>query len=153
MAEIIVKEHYRERPTWDEYFMGLVKMTASRSSCDRLQVGCLLVRDNRIISQGYNGYIAGCSHVSIVRDNHEQATIHAEQNAILDCAKRGVSCDGCIAYITHYPCIICYRLLCGAGIREIRYIEDYKNDTLVEQLRCITGVSIQQLRETFTCEK
>lgn len=153
MAEIIVKEHYRERPTWDEYFMGLVKMTASRSSCDRLQVGCLLVRDNRIISQGYNGYIAGCHHVSIVRDNHEQATIHAEQNAILDCAKRGVSCDGCIAYITHYPCIICYRLLCGAGIREIRYIEDYKNDTLVEQLKEITGVDIQQLRETFTCEK
>lgn len=153
MAEIIVKEHYRERPTWDEYFMGLVKMTASRSSCDRLHVGCLLVRDNRIISQGYNGYIAGCPHVSIVRDNHEQATIHAEQNAILDCAKRGVSCDGCIAYITHYPCIICYRLLCGAGIREIRYIEDYKNDTLIEQLKEITGVDIQQLRETFKCEK
>ena len=144
-SDIFVKEHYKERPSWDEYFTGLVKMTATRSPCDRLQVGCILVRDNRIISQGYNGYIAGCKHISIVRDNHEQATIHAEQNSILDCAKRGASCDGCIAYITHYPCVICYRLLCGAGIKEIRYIEDYKNDALVEILIKVTGVAVKKL--------
>jgi dCMP deaminase len=89
------------------------------------------VKDNRIISQGYNGFLPGCPHQSVVRNNHEQATVHAEQNAICDCAKRGVSCEGAIAYITHYPCIICCRLLLASGIKKIKYIEDYKNDELV----------------------
>jgi dCMP deaminase len=66
-----------------------------------------------------------------VRDGHEQATIHAEQNALCDCAKRGVSSQNCIAYITHYPCLICTRLLLASGISEIKYIHDYKNDDLV----------------------
>lgn len=120
------------RPTWDEYFKEIVQVTAKRSPCDRLHVGCLLVRDNRIISQGYNGFLPGLEHISIVRDGHEQATVHAEQNAIADCARRGVSCEGCCAYITHYPCIICCRLLLAAGIKEIKYINDYRNDPLVE---------------------
>ena len=121
-----------KRLNWDEYFAKIVKVTAERSSCDRLQVGCLLVKDNRIISQGYNGHLPGAPHISIIRDNHEQATVHAEQNAICDCAKRGVSCDGATAYITHYPCIICLRLLLTSGIKDIKYLEDYKNDELVE---------------------
>ena len=91
------------RPSWDQYFTKIVQVTSERSSCDRLQVGCLLVKDNRIISQGYNGFLPGCAHTSIVRNNHEQATVHAEQKALADCAKRGVSCKGCTAFITHYP--------------------------------------------------
>ena len=121
------------RPTWDEYFKQIILVTKERSPCERLKVGCLLVKDNRIISQGYNGFLPGCPHHSIVRNGHEQATVHAEQNAICDCAKRGVSCYYAIAYITHYPCIICCRLLLASGIKEIRYIEDYKNDELVAQ--------------------
>lgn len=120
-----------QRPTWDQYFKTIVEATATRSACERLKVGCLLVKDNRIVSQGYNGFLPGCPHVSIVRDNHEQATLHAEQNALMDCAKRGVSCHGSTAFITHYPCIICCRLLLAAGIWKIKYISDYKNDTLV----------------------
>ena len=120
------------RPTWDEYFKEIVQATAKRSPCERLHVGCLLVSDNRIISQGYNGFLPGCEHKSIVRDGHEQATVHAEQNAIADCAKRGVSCKGSTAYITHYPCIICCRLLLASGVKEIKYINDYRNDELVE---------------------
>ena len=93
-----------------------------------------------MISSGYNGYLAGAPHISIVRNNHEQATLHAEQNAIVDCAKRGVSCDKCTAYITHYPCIICCRLLLASGITDIKYINDYKNDELVkyfcDQMKC-----------------
>ena len=121
-----------ERLSWDDYFAKLVQVTAERSPCERLQVGCLLVKDNRIISQGYNGFLPGCPHDSIVRDNHEQATLHAEQNALIDCAKRGVSCQGCSAYITHYPCIICCRLLLAAEVKEIKYLNDYKNDELVK---------------------
>lgn len=136
-----------QRPTWDEYFTELARVTSTRSSCERLQVGCVFVRDNRVISQGYNGYMAGCPHISIVRDNHEQATIHAEQNAIADCAKRGVSCEGTTVYITHFPCIICMRLLIASGIKTIKYIEDYKNDELVSRFSQMAGVQLIQLHE------
>ena len=119
------------RPSWDEYFKEIVQVTAKRSPCERLHVGCLLVSNNRIISQGYNGFLPGCSHTSIIRDGHEQATVHAEQNAIADCAKRGVSSLDSVAYITHYPCIICVRLLLASGIKEIKYIHEYRTDTLV----------------------
>ena len=130
------------RPSWDEYFKEIVQVTATRSPCERLQVGCLFVSDNRIVSQGYNGYLPGCTHTSIVREGHEQATVHAEQNAIADCAKRGVSCADCTAYITHYPCVICCRLLLAAGIRQIKYIHDYKNDELVVYFTKEIGVSV-----------
>ena len=132
----------KKRPTWDEYFTKIVQVTSERSPCHRLQVGCLLVKDNRIVSQGYNGFLPGCEHISIVRDNHEQATVHAEQNALMDCAKRGVSCNNSTAYVTHYPCIICTRLLLAAGIKEIKYLTDYKNNELVENFcqQCNTNI-------------
>jgi dCMP deaminase len=133
------------RPSWDEYFKEIVQVTAKRSPCDRLQVGCLLVKDNRIVSQGYNGFLPGCEHQSIVRDGHEQATVHAEQNAISDCAKRGVSCENCTVYITHYPCIICCRILLAAGIKNIKYINDYRNDNLVKYFTDMMKVTIEQI--------
>ena len=134
-----------ERISWDEYFSKIVVATSERSPCERLQVGCLLVKDNRIVSQGYNGFLPGCPHESIVRDNHEQATLHAEQNALMDCAKRGVSCDGCTAYITHYPCIICTRLLLAGGIKKIKYVNDYKNDELVQKFTEQCNVCVEKL--------
>ena len=133
------------RPTWDEYFKEIVQVTAKRSPCERLNVGCLFVYDNRIVSQGYNGYLPGCTHTSIVRDGHEQATVHAEQNAIADCAKRGVSCAGCTAYITHYPCVICCRMLLAAGISHIKYIYDYKNDDLVAHFTKEMAVPVEKI--------
>jgi dCMP deaminase len=134
-----------ERISWDEYFSKIVVATSERSPCERLHVGCLLVKENRIVSQGYNGFLPGCPHESIVRDNHEQATLHAEQNALIDCAKRGVSCDGCIAYITHYPCIICTRLLLAGGIKKIKYVNDYKNDELVKKFTDQCNVVVEKL--------
>ena len=80
-----------------------------------------------------------------MRDDHEQATIHAEQNALCDCAKRGVSCNDATAYITHYPCLICTRLLLASGICEIKYIDDYKNDELVEYFIKQKNVIISKL--------
>lgn len=133
------------RPSWDDYFKEIVQATARRSPCNRLHVGCLLVKNNRIISQGYNGFLPGCDHTSIVRDGHEQATLHAEQNAITDCAKRGVSCEGSTAYITHYPCIVCTRLLLAAGITSIKYITDYRPDELVAHFTGKMGVSLEQI--------
>ena len=136
----------RKRPDWNEYFAKIVWLTKERSPCHRLQVGCLLVKDNRIISQGYNGFLPGAQHKSIVRNNHEQAIVHAEQNAIVDCAKRGVSCKDSIAYVTHYPCIICCRLLLASGIKKIYYLEDYKNDELVCHLCEQVNVDVEKLK-------
>ena len=133
------------RPNWDEYFKKITLVTSERSPCERLQVGCVLVKDNRIISQGYNGFLPGCPHKSIVRNNHEQATVHAEQNAIADCAKRGVDCNNSTAYITHYPCIICTRILLAAGINQIKYINDYKNDELVEVFTNQCNVNVKKI--------
>ena len=134
-----------QRPSWEEYFKDLVNLTASRSSCDRLNVGCIFVKENRIIAQGYNGYISGCEHKMVMRDNHNIATIHAEQNTITDCAKRGVSSDGCSAYITHYPCYNCMKLMVSSGINSIKYINDYKNDELVYKLAYEKNISITKL--------
>ena len=134
-----------ERPSWIEYFKEIVLTTAKRSSCDRLHVGCLFIKDNRIIAQGYNGYISGCKHEPIVKDNHNIATIHAEQNTITDCAKRGVSCYGCEAYITHYPCFNCMKLMVSCGICKINYINDYKNDELVEKLANDVNIIINKI--------
>ena len=133
------------RPSWDEYFKEIVEATAKRSPCNRLHVGCVLVKNNRIVSQGYNGFLPGAEHISIIRDDHEQATVHAEQNAIADCAKRGVSCEDCTAYITHYPCIICCRLLLAAGIKKIKYINDFRNDELVPYFTRMLNISIEKI--------
>ena len=80
-----------------------------------------------------------------MRDNHNIATIHAEQNTIADCAKRGVSSDGCTAYITHYPCYNCMKLLVSSGINSIKYINDYKNDDLVGKLANDKNIIINKI--------
>ena len=133
------------RPSWDDYFKEIVGVTAKRSSCHRLKVGCVLVKDNRIIAQGYNGFLPGCPHKSIVRNNHEQSTVHAEQNTIADCAKRTVSCLDSTAYITHYPCINCAKILLASGIKDIKYINDYKNDALVAEFAKQCKVNILKI--------
>ncbi|HEX3730790.1 MAG TPA: deaminase [Opitutaceae bacterium] len=140
---------FAHRPSWDEYFMATAVLMASRSNCDRLHVGCVVVtggeRKNRLVAAGYNGFLPGSPHVSRVRDNHEQAVVHAEQNAVADAARRGSSVDGCVAYVTHYPCIQCAKILAAAGIAEIRYRTDYRNDPLVALLLAEAGVKVVKL--------
>lgn len=137
------------RPSWDAYFMATALLMASRSSCERLHVGCVMVsggdRKNRIVAAGYNGFLPGAPHASRVRDGHEQATVHAEQNAICDAARRGVSLAGATVYITHFPCINCAKILAAAGIRCIKYRRDYRNDDLVKEILTESGVRIEQL--------
>ncbi len=133
------------RPNWEDYFCDLTLLTATRSACHRLHVGCILVKNNRIVAQGYNGYLPGIEHMPLMRNGHNIGTIHAEQNAVLDCAKRGVSCDGTIAYITHYPCFNCLKTLAVAGIREIKYIENYNNDPLILEFAKLAKIDIKQI--------
>lgn len=129
-----------DRIDWDTYFMFSAVGATLRSPCKRLHVGCVIVKDNRILCTGYNGFLAGLPHTSLIRDNHEQATIHAEQNAVGYAAKNGIGINGSTAYITHYPCLNCAKILAASGIKKIVYKEDYNNDPLVAQI--ITNVEI-----------
>jgi len=133
------------RPEWDRFFMAQACLASGRSSCDRLNVGCVVVKNNRVITTGYNGFLKGAPHISRVRDGHEQFTIHAEQNAICDAANRGVSMENATSYITHFPCINCFKLLIASGIKEIKYLEDYKNDDLVSEMALENSVKLIKL--------
>lgn len=127
------------RSSWQEYFMSIAQMIAKRSTCDRAYVGCLLVnKDNRIVSSGYNGSIKGNPHCSEIghtmRDGHCIATIHAEMNALLYCAKEGIKVDGCVCYVTHFPCLNCTKALIQAGISKIYYANAYRVDEYALEL-------------------
>lgn len=135
---------YSARPSWEEYFILMCKLVSLRSSCERLKVGCVLVKNNVVISTGYNGFPAGAPHIGMVRDGHEQLTVHAEMNAIANASKRGAKTNGATCYITHYPCINCIKILLSAGIKEIKYIDDYNNDELVKELCLETGIRINK---------
>lgn len=141
-----------ERPSWDAYFMAMAVLISSRSACERLHVGCVLVsagtHPNRVIAAGYNGFLPGAPHCSCVRDGHEQATVHAEQNAIADAAKRGVSVMGATVYVTHFPCINCAKILASAGVGKIKYLHDYHNDPLVAELLAEAKISVEKLNDS-----
>lgn len=127
------------RSGWNEYFMQLAIMVSKRSTCDRAFVGCVLVnKDHRIVSTGYNGSVAGNPHCDEIghtlRDGHCIATIHAEMNALLYCAKAGISAEGCICYVTHFPCLNCTKSLIQAGISKIYYLEAYRVDDYAIEL-------------------
>mmetsp|Transcript_20721 Transcript_20721/g.66693 ORF Transcript_20721/g.66693 Transcript_20721/m.66693 type:complete len:163 (-) Transcript_20721:1708-2196(-) len=133
------------RLSWEEYFGSLALLASARSPCHRLHVGCVIVRDNRVLSMGYNGFFAGAPHDSIVADGHEQATVHAEQNAIAHAARTGVALAGATAYVTHYPCVNCFKALVAAGIVHVFYIDDYRNDPVVTELAEVSGVPLRKL--------
>jgi dCMP deaminase len=135
-----------ERLSWNEYFLATAFLISSRSPDKRLRVGCVLVKDNHIISVGYNGFLPKLEHTSHIDNGHEQATVHAEQNAISDCARRGVKTDSAIAYITHYPCINCFKILASSGIQQIYYKNDYRNYELVEKLAIEANIDITQIK-------
>jgi len=114
--------------------MSIALLASQRSPCERLHVGSVIVKDNRLISMGYNGFIPGAPHISRVKEDHEQSIIHSEINALADCAKRGTSLANAKIYVTHYPCINCFRSIAACGIKEIIYLNNYKNDEIVQQL-------------------
>jgi len=133
------------RLDWETYHLAAAALMGSRSNCGRLHVGCVIVdNSNCFVSAGYNGFLPGAPHVSVMNDGHEQATVHAEQNAVANAAKRGVSVDGATAYITHKPCVNCGKVLAAAGIKEIVYIHEYGNDMIMIPLLQQAGVTVRQ---------
>ncbi|HWJ77497.1 MAG TPA: ComE operon protein 2 [Niallia sp.] len=139
------------RISWNEYFMAQSELLALRSTCTRLAVGATIVRDKRIIAGGYNGSIAGGVHCTdegcYVIDNHCVRTIHAEMNALLQCAKFGVPTAGADIYVTHFPCLQCCKAIVQAGIKTVYYSTDYKNHPYALELFSQANISVVQVEK------
>ena len=135
------------RPSWDEYFMNMLEVIKTRSTCMRRQVAAIIVKDRQIISTGYNGSAKGlkhCDEVGCLREQmqipsgqrHELCRgIHAEQNAIIQASLHGVSIEGADIYITCSPCVLCSRMLINAGIKRIIYSGDYPDELAMSMLK------------------
>jgi dCMP deaminase len=125
------------RPSWDRYFMEIALLVSSRTTCLRRQVGAVIVKDKRLLSTGYNGAPVGlkhCAELGCLRqklgvksgEKHELCrAIHAEQNAIIQAATFGVPLLGASIYITHFPCVLCSKMIINAGIKRIVYSQGY----------------------------
>lgn len=137
------------RITWDQYFMAQSHLLSLRSTCTRLAVGATIVRDKRMIAGGYNGSIAGGEHCTekgcYVIDGHCARTIHAEMNAILQCAKFGVQTEGSEIYVTHFPCLNCTKAIIQAGIKSLYYAQSYKNHPYAVELLEQAGVKTEHV--------
>ncbi|WP_332647343.1 ComE operon protein 2 [Lysinibacillus sp. 54212] len=135
-----------ERITWDQFFMAQSHLLALRSTCTRLAVGATIVREKRIIAGGYNGSISGDEHCTekgcYVVDNHCVRTIHAETNALLQCAKYGTQANGADLYVTHFPCLPCTKTIIQAGIKNVFYAKDYKNNPYALELFAKANVNV-----------
>ncbi|QDP40667.1 ComE operon protein 2 [Radiobacillus deserti] len=138
-----------ERISWNQYFMSQSHLLALRSTCQRLMVGATVVRDKRIIAGGYNGSVSGGVHCSdegcYVIDGHCVRTIHAEVNALLQCAKFGVPTDGAEIYVTHFPCLHCCKSIIQSGIKAVYYAEDYKNHPYAIELFRDAGIKVEKV--------
>ncbi len=144
------------RPSWDEYFMKITELVATRATCLRRKVGAILVRNKRILTTGYNGPPSGIRHCEerggCIRDELKipsgermelSRAIHAEQNAIIQAAKMGISIQDSTLYVTTHPCFTCAKMLINAGVKKIIYKEGYP-DTFAKDILKEAGVEVIQ---------
>lgn len=143
-----------ERPSWDEYFIEIAKLVQTRSNCVSRKVGAVITVDNQIVATGYNGAPKHLHHCidagGCLRklNNIESGTrqeicraVHAEQNAIISAAVKGVSIKGGTLYVNTYPCSICTRMLINAEIKRIVYDSDY-SDPLSKEMLDESGIEV-----------
>ncbi|MCX5751456.1 MAG: cytidine/deoxycytidylate deaminase family protein [Candidatus Saganbacteria bacterium] len=150
------KEHHR--PSWDEYFVGITKLVGERSTCLKRTVGAIIVKDNRILTTGYNGAPKGLDHcveVGCIRkemnvpsgQRHELCRgLHAEQNAIIQAAWHGVKIEGATMYSTYKPCVICVKMIINAGIKKLVYVGSYP-DELASKMLLASGLEVVNYKE------
>ncbi|ACB49738.1 putative cytidine/deoxycytidylate deaminase [Crocosphaera subtropica ATCC 51142] len=122
-----------QRPTWDEYFIMIAKLAATRSTCLAFPVGAVIVKDRQLLATGYNGSPSGTAHCTAQGfcypglDSCDSSSslpsraIHAEANAIAQAAKYGISTHGASIYVTLEPCVSCLKLIISAGIKDVFY--------------------------------
>lgn len=142
----------RYRPSWDDYFMAIARLIATRATCDRLAAGAVLVKDKRIISTGYNGSPPGLPHCDddghLLEEGHCVRTIHGEHNTILQAAAQGgTSTRGSTMYTKYSPCIHCAKYLLAAGIVRVVIGKVYRNSQAVDYLR-EAGMTVDLYRES-----
>jgi dCMP deaminase len=129
----------KERVGWHEYFMNVAGQVATRSTCDRKNVGAVIVRDKTILSTGYNGSLRGAPHCDEIghdlENGHCIRTVHAEANAIAQAARHGVMIDHAELYVTASPCLTCFKLVVNAGIKIVYYQEFYRDTRITEYAR------------------
>lgn len=125
-----------KRISWEKYFINIALEVAKRSTCDRKNVGAVIIRDKTILSTGYNGSIRGLPHCDEVGhemvNNHCVRTTHAEANAIVQAAKNGVKIDKSEIFVTASPCYDCFKLITNAGIQKIYYLEFYRDERIIQ---------------------
>lgn len=148
------KESVKMRPDWDNYFMDITKLVAERSTCTRRKVGAVIVKDNRILTTGYNGVPSGLKHCAdrgCLRDDMKIPSgerqelcmgVHAEQNAIIQAAKYGISLEGSTIYVTNQPCVTCIKMIINVGIVRVVYLNSY-NDELSKHLWLEAGIKVE----------
>lgn len=134
-----IVEQYYPRPTWDEYFMMLAKLAATRSTCLAFPVGAVIVKDKQVVATGYNGSPSGTAHCISqgfcypglescdASSTLPSRAVHAEANAIAQAAKHGISTEGASIYVTLEPCLSCLKLIISAGIHEVFYETTFNN--------------------------
>ncbi|MBF0818650.1 deoxycytidylate deaminase [Streptococcus acidominimus] len=145
------------RLAWDEYFAAQALLIANRATCKRAKVGAVLVKDNKVVATGYNGSVSGTEHCldqeCLVVDGHCVRTLHAEVNAILQGAERGIP-KGFTAYVTHFPCLNCSKQLLQVGCTRVVYINEYRIDDyatyLYQEKQCeLVYLPIEKVREAI----
>ncbi|MFA6338514.1 MAG: cytidine/deoxycytidylate deaminase family protein [Candidatus Paceibacterota bacterium] len=161
-SEVEKTEVYK-RPSWDEYFMSIVDVVGTRSTCDRGRSGSVLVKDKRIISTGYVGAPIGCKHCD--EDGHEMhtvisddgvksrhciRTVHTELNAITQAARFGISTDGATLYCKMVPCYTCAKSIINAGIKRVVAKEDYHASEQSKKRFKESGVKLELLNNKMT---
>jgi dCMP deaminase len=137
------------RASWDEYFMNIARVVATRATCERKHVGAVLVRDRTILSTGYNGSIRGLAHCNeighMMEENHCVRTVHAEANAIIQAAKNGVAIEGATIYTTASPCWPCFKLIANSGAQRIVFGEFYRDERIFDHARLL-GIELVELK-------
>lgn len=149
------------RPSWDEYFMQIAHTVATRSTCDRGRVGCVIVRDKQILVTGYAGSPKGMPHCdevghqmkTVIHEDGRQSqhclrTAHAEQNAIVQAAKLGISIDGATLYCKITPCATCAKMIINSGIRRIVCEKRYHAGAESEEMFRQANIEISFFQET-----
>lgn len=116
-------------------YLDLARRISQESYCKRLQVGAIIVKDNNIISYGYNGTVSGMPNVCEENDVTLPTVLHAESNAITKACKSPISTEGATMYITHSCCIECAKLIIQSGIKKVYYLEDYRDKKGIELLK------------------
>ncbi len=154
------------RPSWDEYFLGIVQMVATRATCDRGRSGCVITRDKRILSTGYVGAPPGVAHCddvghemhTVINDDGTESkhcirTTHAEQNAIVQAARAGTKLEGGTLYCHMTPCYVCAKLIITAGITRVVAKKDYHGGARAKEIFKEANVEFELLNSEMETYK